>query len=85
MAHRYLVKLIQSCQEELDLQEHESLLREFPETEHRAWLGELEQGYALLKTDCENGVTLKHDLAFRLSDQTVFGSVPFDVYRRNRM
>jgi len=76
MAHRYLVKLIQSCQEELNLREQESLLREFAETERRAWLGELEQDYALLKSECENRSTLENDLAFRVSEQTVFGSLP---------
>ncbi len=76
MAHRYLVKLIQSSQEELDLRAQEELLRAFAQTERRAWLGELEQDYALLKSDCENGSTLENDLAFRLSEQTVFGSLP---------
>ena len=76
MAHRYLVKLIQSCQEELNLREQESLLREFAETERQAWLAELEQDYALLQSECENGSTLESDLAFRLSEQTVFGSLP---------
>jgi len=76
MAHRYLVKLIQSCQEELNLRDQESLLREFAETERRAWLRELEQDYALLQTECENSSTLESDLAFRLSEQTVFGSLP---------
>jgi len=76
MAHRYLAKVIQSCQEELNLRDQETLLREFAETERRAWLGELEQDYALLKTECESGATLENDLAFRLSEQTVFGSLP---------
>ncbi len=76
MAHRYLVKLIQSGQEELNLREQENLLREFAETERRAWLGELEQDCALLQSECENGATLESDLAFRLSEQTVFGSLP---------
>ena len=54
----------------------EELLRAFAQTERRAWLGELEQDYTLLKSDCENGSTLENDLAFRLSEQTVFGSLP---------
>jgi hypothetical protein len=76
MAHRYLVKVIQSCQEELDLRDQESLLRQFAETERRGWLGELEQEYALLQSECENDAVLENDLAFRLSEQTVFGSLP---------
>lgn len=75
MAHRYLVKLIGSCQEELNVREKESLLRQFAETERRAWLGELEQDCALLESECENGATLENDLALRLSEQagTRFG------------
>jgi hypothetical protein len=76
MAHRYLVKLIQSCQEELNLRNQESLLREFAETERRAWLAEMEQDYALLQSDCEHRATLENDLAFCLSEQAVFGSLP---------
>jgi len=76
MAHRYLVKLIQGAQEELDLREQERLPREFAETERRAWLGELEQDYTLLTTECENGATPEHDLAFRSSGLAVFGSLP---------
>ena len=76
MAHRYLVKLIQSCQEELDLRAQEHLLRELAETERRAWLQELENDYTLLKDDCDNAATLENDLAFRLSEQAVFGSLP---------
>jgi len=76
MAHRYLVKLIQSCQEELNLRDQESLLREFAETERRAWLAELEQDYALLQSDCEHRATLENDLAFCLSEQAVFASLP---------
>ena len=76
MAHRYLVKVIQSCQEEIDLRDQESLLRQFAETERRGWLGELEQEYALLQSECQNDAVLENDLAFRLSEQTVFGSLP---------
>ncbi len=75
-AHRYLVKLIQSCQEELDLRAQEHLLREFAETERRAWLQELEHDYTRLKDDCDNAATLENDLSFRLSEQAVFGSLP---------
>jgi hypothetical protein len=76
MAHRYLVKLIQSRQEELDLQEQEHCLLVFAEVERKAWLQELEQDYDLLKTECNQAVELEHDLAFRLSEKSVFGGLP---------
>jgi len=75
-AHRYLVKLIQSSQEELDLRAQEHWLREFAEVERGAWLRELEQDYAILKTECAGASTLDHDLAFRLSELAVFGGLP---------
>ncbi len=74
-AHRYLVKLIQNCQVELDLRSQESWLREFAEVERRAWLQELEQDYALLEAECANPNTLENDLAFRLSEKAVFGGL----------
>ena len=49
-AHRYLVKLIQSSQEELDLRAQEHWLREFAEIERIAWIQELEHDYAILKS-----------------------------------
>ncbi len=75
MAHRYLVKLIQSAQEELDLRAQETLLREFAESERRAWLEELEQDYEHLKAECANASTLADDLVLRLSEKAVFGGL----------
>jgi hypothetical protein len=75
-AHRYLVKLIQSRQEELDLQVQEAGLLEFAKVERGAWLQELEQDYDRLKTDCDHTAGLDHDLAFRLSEKAVFGGLP---------
>jgi hypothetical protein len=75
-AHRYLVKLIQSRQEELDLHVQEAWLLEFAEVERGAWLQELEQDYELLKTECSQTADLDHDLAFRLSENAVFGGLP---------
>jgi hypothetical protein len=76
MAHRYLAKVIQSCQQELDLRAQEELLRAFAETERRAWLAELEHDHELLKAECHTPATLADDLAFRLSERAVFGSLP---------
>jgi len=75
-AHRYLVKLIQSSQEELDLRAQEHWLREFAEIERIAWIQELEHDYAILKTESDNASTLEHDLAFRLSEKAVFDGLP---------
>jgi len=75
-AHRYLVKLIQSSQEELDLRVQEHWLREFAEVERGAWLQELEHDYDLLKTECAHAAGLDHDLAFHLSEKAVFGGLP---------
>ncbi len=75
-AHRYLVKLIQNCQEELDLHAQEAWLLEFAKVERVAWLQELEQDYDLLKTECSQTVDLDHELAFHLSEKAVFGGLP---------
>jgi hypothetical protein len=75
-AHRYLVKLIQSRQEELDLRAQEHWLREFAQLERVTWLQELEQDYAILKAECDNASTLEQTLAFRLSENAVFGGLP---------
>jgi len=75
-AHRYLVKLIQSSQEELDLRAQEHWLREFAEIERVAWIQDLEQDYAILKTGCDNASTLEHNLAFHLSEKAVFDGLP---------
>jgi hypothetical protein len=48
MAHRYLVKLIQSCQEEDDLRIQEELLRKYTQKERQGWLQEFETEYQLM-------------------------------------
>jgi len=74
-AHRYLVKVIQNCQAEIDLRKQEEYLREFAEVERRGWLQQLEDEFKTLKAEC-NGNTPEKDLAFRMSDNAVFGSLP---------
>ena len=51
-AHRYLVKVIQNSQEEIDLRRQEESLREFAEIERQGWLQELEAEYKILETEC---------------------------------
>ncbi len=73
-AHRYLVTLIQSCQDDLDLRRQEELLREFAEVERKAWLRTLEAEYAQLVTDTECvKTTPDKDLVFQLAEKAIFG------------
>lgn len=73
-AHRYLVKLIQNCQGELDLRRQEELLREYAEVERPVWLHKLEAEYETLITEC-NGTSPENDLAYQLGDRAVFGGL----------
>lgn len=73
-AHRYLVKVIQNCQDEIDLRRQEELLREYAEVERRVWFHELEAEYEILATEC-TGDSPEKDLAFQLSDNAVFGGL----------
>ena len=72
MAHRYLVKVIQNCQHEIDLRRQEELLREFAETEQNAWLQDLTPEYELLKAECD-GSSPEKDFDFRVSENAIFG------------
>ena len=74
-AHRYLIKVIQNCQAEIDLRQQEEYLREFAEVERKGWLQQLEDEFKILNAEC-NGNTPERNLAFRLSDNAVFGSLP---------
>jgi len=73
-AHRYLVKVIQNSQAEIDLRQQETSLREFAEIERQEWLQELEAEYKILEMECD-GSTPENDLVFRLSDSAVFGGL----------
>jgi hypothetical protein len=74
-AHRYLVKLIHSSQEELDLRREEQLLLEFARTERETWLHIFEADFTRLETECHHHNTLENDLAFRLSEHALFASL----------
>ena len=74
-AHRYLVKVIQNCQEELDLREQETQLRKYAEVERRGLLREQEREHALLIAECREGTGPAYDLALRLSEKAVFGAM----------
>lgn len=71
-AHRYLVALIMSCQDDLDLRRQEELLREFAEVERKAWLHAHEAEYAQLIAECVD-TTPDKDLVFRLAENAAFG------------
>ena len=74
-AHRYLVKVIQNCQDEIDLWIQEDLLREYAEVEKLGMLRELEREYELLKQQCDGRSGPAYDLAFQLSEKAVFGGI----------
>ena len=73
-AHRYLVKLIQNCQHEIDLRQQETLLREFAQIERAAWLDEFETENNNLMQECD-GTSPDNDAAFRISDNILFSSL----------
>jgi len=73
-AHRYLVKVIQNCQLEIDLRRQEELLREYAEVERPVWLQGLETEYIALVTECVD-TSPENDLAFQLGDRAVFGGL----------
>lgn len=74
MAHRYLVKVIQNCQHEIDLRRQEELLREYAAVEQSAWLQMYEVEYATLVAEC-TGASPELDLAYRLGENAVFGGL----------
>jgi hypothetical protein len=73
-AHRYLVKVIQNRQHEIDLRRQEELLLEYAKRERPVWLQGLEAEHEILITECVDG-SLEKDLAFYLSDNAVFGGL----------
>lgn len=73
-AHRYLVKVIQNCQHEIDLRQQEALLREFAQIERTAWLNEFETEHKNLMQECD-GTSPDNDAAFRITDNILFGSL----------
>jgi len=73
-AHRYLVKVIQNCQDEIDLRHQEELLRKYAKVEQPFWLQELEAENEILTAECV-GASPEKDLALRLSDNAVFGGL----------
>ena len=73
-AHRYLVKVIQNCQHEIDLRRQEELLREYAEVERAAWLRVYDAEYEALCARC-TGDSPASDLAFLLAENAVFGGL----------
>jgi hypothetical protein len=74
MAHRYLVKVVQNCQEEMDLRMQEELLRKFSQKERQSWLQEFEAEYQQLQKECD-GSTPEKNLLFCLGEKAVFGGL----------
>ena len=73
-AHRYLVKVIMSLREELDLCRQEELQREYAEVEQSVWLQGLEAEHTTVVAECIGGSPEK-DLAFQLGERAVFGGL----------
>jgi hypothetical protein len=73
-AHRYLVKVIQSCQDELDLRTEEELLRFFAQHERQAWLKILDGEYEKLQDEHANSSEAR-EMVFRISESALFGSM----------
>jgi len=73
-AHRYLVKVIQGCQDELDLRTEEDLLRFFAQHERQAWLKTLDREYEQLQAEHADSSETR-ELIFRVSESALFGSM----------
>lgn len=73
-AHRYLVKVIRNCQDELDLRRQEELLRFFAQQERQAWVEIFEQQYEHLQAGSADTCGPRQ-MAFRMSEAALFGSL----------
>lgn len=73
-AHRYLVKLIQNCQDELDLRRQEELLRFFAQEEREAWLEILERENEQVQAQHAHCAEARQSV-LRVSESALFGSM----------
>ncbi|MCP4716021.1 MAG: hypothetical protein GY868_12970 [Deltaproteobacteria bacterium] len=71
-AHRYLVKVIMNCQDELDLRREEELLREFAAYEREAWLTEFNKRYEQV---VNSRAWDPGELAVHMSESALYGSL----------
>lgn len=76
-AHRYLVKLIQNCQNDLDLRTQEWFLYEFARHEQQAWLQLLDNEYEQLAAE-HAAPCRTRELIFRVSEAALYGSMILD-------
>lgn len=74
-AHRYLVKLIQNQQSELDLREQERLLLDFFDMARKSWLAHLERQYQDILTQCAGACASDYDLPFKLAELALSSSI----------
>jgi hypothetical protein len=72
-AHRYLVKVIQNCQHELDLRREEELLREYAGVERSAWLQILEVEWETLVS--ADDASPETDLVHSVAEKALFGGL----------
>lgn len=75
MAHRYLVKVIQGRQDEIDLRRQEELLLQSAETQRSFWLAQLEAECRELCGEHFENAQGK-ETAFSLAEKAVFGGLP---------
>jgi len=73
-AHRYLAKLIQSCQEEIDFERAEDELLRSCETEYEWWLAHEEKAYQEI---VENGKD-SLDVCCQIAEMAAHGSLPIN-------
>ena len=74
-AHRYLVKVIQNCQDEIDLRIQEEILLKYGVKEQRCWLAGLEEEKKIIIGDQIEDELSKESI-FVLSEKALFGGLP---------
>lgn len=76
-AHRYLVKVIKSCREELDLIVVEAMLLQYTAIEQPAWLREYDKEYERLESEIM-AQTSDKEFLFNIAEKAIFGSLIFE-------
>lgn len=75
MAHRYLVKVIQNCQDEIDLRIQEEILLKYGSRQQLCWLEGLEEEKKIILEDQPENELSKESI-FNLSEKALFGGLP---------
>jgi hypothetical protein len=75
MAVRYLVKVIQSQQHELDLREQEQSLLSYAQQQKKQWLFQWENDYQAFEESCSHQSSRQEAFACQLAEMTLFASI----------